>query len=390
MGCMGAVMPCNSLQGYTSLALKQNLPQKTFARTDLRDRHKLYIVILPINTCENSMILTYKIKHDKDFSNELRKAKQIADFAVENRSFSSKDVKHIGLKSVIANQILRKYGRNKAIKSVKSIKLIVPNQSIKVNKELRTISIPSLKLLFGYLFPNNFNKINQIEIGIEYIYVSVSIPEKESMYVDKYIGVDLNTTGHVAVIAMPETGKILKLGREAEHIHNKYKAIRKDLQEQGKYKKVKAIKNRESRIVRDLNHKISKKIVETAIENNSGIKLEALKGIRNNKKHSKSFNYSLNSWSFYQLQKFIEYKANLQGIPVVYIEPAYTSKKCSICGHIGIRNDKQFKCPDCGHVDHADVNAAFNISVSSKSIGQSTIDRDIVERRTDTLREATA
>lgn len=335
------------------------------------------------------MILTYKVKHNRDFSDELRKAKQIADFAVKNRSFSSKDVKHIGLKSVIANQILRKYGKNKNIKSVKSIKLIVPNQGIKVDKESKTISIPSLKLLFGYLFSNNFDKINQIEIGLEYAHVSVSIPEKEPMHVDKYIGVDLNTTGHVAVVAMPETGNIMKLGKEAGHIHRKYKAIRRDLQEQGKYKKVKTIKNRESRIVRDLNHNISKKIVETAIKNNSGIKLEALKGIRNNKKHSKSFNYSLNSWSFYQLQKFIEYKAKLQGIPVVYIEPAYTSKTCSRCGHIGNRNDKQFKCPTCGHVDHADANAAFNISVSSKIIGQSIIDRDIMERSTDTLKEAT-
>jgi len=335
------------------------------------------------------MILTYKVKHGKDFSDELRKAKQIADFAVDNRSFSSKDVKHIGLKAVIANQILRKYGRNKNIKRVKSVKLTVPNQGIKVDKEVQVINISSLKFSFKYQFPNNFDKINQIEIDNEYVYVSVSIPEKTPLWVDKYIGVDLNTTGHVAVVANPETGKILKLGKEVEHIHNKYKAIRKDLQKQGKYKKVKAIKNRESRIVRDLNHKISKKIVETAIEANTGIKLELLKSIRNNKKHSRSFNYSLNSWSFYQLQKFIEYKAKLQGIPVVYINPAYTSKSCSICGHIGNRSDKQFKCSHCEHVDHADVNAAFNISVSSKSTGQSTTERDVVERSTDTLLEAT-
>ena len=335
------------------------------------------------------MILTYKVKHGKDFLDELRKAKQVADFAVINHSSSSKDVKHIGLKAVIANQILRKYGRNKNIKRVKSVKLIVPNQGIKVDKENRTIHIPSLKFSFEYQFSDSFDKVNQIEIGSEYVYVSVSIPEKEPLQINKYIGVDLNTTGHIAVAANPETGKILKLGKEAEHIHNKYKAIRKDLQKQGKYKKVKTIKNRESRIVRDLNHKISKKIVETAIEANTGIKLELLKGIRNNKKHSKSFNYSLNSWSFYQLQKFIEYKAKLQGIPVVYIEPAYTSKSCSICGHIGERNDKQFKCSYCGHVDHADVNAAFNIALRQIGIDRFSIESDILKGNTDIPKEAT-
>ena len=258
------------------------------------------------------MILTFKIRHNRDFSEELRKARQIADFAIRNRTLSSKDVKHIGLKSVMANQILRKYGRNKTIKRVKSIKLIIPNQGIKADKESRTINIPSLKFSFGYQFPNSFDKINQIEIGSEYVYVSVSVAEKEPIKSEKYIGVDLNTTGHVAVVANPETGKILKIGKKAEHIHNKYKNLRKDLQKKGKYRKVKQIKNRESRIVRDLNHKISDKIIETAIQDNSGIKLELLEGIRNNKKHSRSFNYSLNSWSFYQLQTFIEYKAKLQ------------------------------------------------------------------------------
>jgi putative transposase len=72
-------------------------------------------------------------------------------------------------------------------------------------------------------------------------------------------------------------------------------SIRRGLQKQGKYKKVKQIKNRESRIVRNLNHHISKKIVEIATKTESCIKLERLSNIRQNKKHGKSFQYSLNS-----------------------------------------------------------------------------------------------
>jgi putative transposase len=79
--------------------------------------------------------------------------------------------------------------------------------------------------------------------------------------------------------------------------------MRKSFQKKGKYGKVKQIKDRESRIVRDINHKVSRKIVEVAIETGKGIKLEDLIGIRNGKKQAKSFRYAKHSWSFYQLSR---------------------------------------------------------------------------------------
>ena len=88
--------------------------------------------------------------------------------------------------------------------------------------------------------------------------------------------------------------------------------------------------------------------------------------------------YALNSWSFYQLKTFIEYKAKLHGVPVVKIDPRYTSKQCSRCGLLGERNRKKFKC-SCGHVENADVNASFVISLRHQGVLQSPIDRDIGE-----------
>ena len=328
------------------------------------------------------MILTYKIKHERDFGGELNKARQVAEFALEHKSISSKDVKHIGLKSVISNQILRKYSRNKILKRINSVNLTIPNQGINVDIVNREIQIPSLKFSFHYRFPNSFTKINQIEINKEYLFVSVSVPEGTQMETDKWIGVDLNTTGHVAVMANPETGKVKKLGRKAEHIHKKYKNIRKRLQKAGKYGVVKRLKKRESHIVKDLNHKISREIVDTAKEEGSGIKLEELRGIRKRAKTSRSFRYSLHSWSFYQLQDMIEYKAKLLGVPIEYVDPAYTSQRCSKCGVIGKRIGKAFNCSKCGAVDHADVNAAFNIA-SYPSIDQFAVDRDATKGNTD-------
>ncbi len=337
------------------------------------------------------MILTYKIKHGRDFSGELTKARLIAGFAIKNRSISSKDVRQFGLRSIISNQILRKYSRNRKARNVHNVKLTIPAQGIHFDHKDRIITIPSLKLTLNYYFRNDFEKINQIEFDNKFAYISVTVPESALTEPKGYLGVDRNTTGHIAVVANPLNGKVLKLGKSAEHSHRKYRNIRKNLQKNGKYRKVKETKNKENRIVKDINHKVSKKIVQEAKNNGMGIKLEYLNGIRN-AKSSRNFRYSLNSWSFYQLQTMIEYKARLLGIPVVYVDPYHTSKDCSRCGQIGNRSGKSFKCPKCGHVDHADANASFNIAlrpVFEEGMDRLHADRDACKGSTDTHREAT-
>ena len=331
------------------------------------------------------MILTFKVRHGKDLAIELQKARQIAEFALKTKAHSSKDVKQFGLKSAIANQVLRKYSRNRKLKRVGSVKLTVPSQSIRV--EEAQLQIPCLKLSLPVTFRRDFSKVNQIELDHEYAYVSVTIPEPPLKQVSNWIGVDRNATGHVAVAANPASGKVWKLGKSAKHVHEKYRCIRRRLQRAGKYKKAKSIRNRESRIVRDINHTISKKIVDIAEYTNSGIKLEKLAGIRKSRKRGRRFNRTLHSWSFHQLQNFLEYKAKLRGIPIVFVEPRNTSKECSRCGSEGTRLGKKFVCPQ-GHVDHADANAGFNIALRP-SIGRFNTDRDVLKGNTDIPKGAT-
>ena len=313
------------------------------------------------------MILTFKVKHELDFSDALRQAKQVAKFAIANRDkLSSKHVAHYGLKSSISNQILRKYGGNRKCNKVSRVKLIVPNQSVKWDK--KTITIVPLDVSFSYQFSVKFSKVNQIEIDNQYFYVSVEVEEEPQRKPDGWIGIDRNTTGHCAVATCTKTDKVLMLGKKSKYIHEKYKNIRKKLQRLGKTKKLCVIKRRESNITKELNHQISRKVVNYAKKSNCGIKLEDLSGIRRTTKQAKSFKYALNSWSYYQLQTLIEYKSKLAGVPVVYIEPAYTSQRCHMCGQLGRRNDKRFKCPHCGYTAHADVNASWNIAHSQSSV----------------------
>ena len=336
------------------------------------------------------MILTYKIKHGKDFARELSLAKKIAEYAIENKSLSSKDVKHIGLKSAIANQILRKYSRNKTVKKIKSAKLTVPSQAIHLVHG--TISIPCLNLTLPIWFDRSFKKINQIEIGEQYASISVTYNDAPQYKPEQIIGVDRNTTKHVLVASNITTGKVLKLGKECLHIHNKYKYIRKQLQKKSKYRLVKKIKNRESNRVRNINHHISKKLVAEASKNKAILVLEELKDCRKTMKQRRKQRYSLHSWSFYQLQQMVEYKAKKFGVPIAYVAPQYTSKRCSRCGHIDDKNrdGKQFHCVKCTMVENADANAGFNIAhLHREGISQFSIESDVLKTSTDTVRGAT-
>lgn len=329
-------------------------------------------------------ILTYKVKHNRDFSDELQRARLVAEYVLEHGLCTTPAVKHIGLKSTIANAIIRKYGRNHKVKSIKSVKLTVPGQGVRrVGKELY---VSSLKLTLP--LDKQVTKINQVELDNIYAYISCSVEEEPRFISQTHLGVDRNTTGNVATVAIKETGKVWKFGKQAIHVRQKYSSIRRKLQKQGHYKAVKRIKDKESRIVRDINHKISRAIIDLAKQNASEIRLEDLKGIRKTKSR-KSFKGTLNSWAFYQLGEMLEYKAQLAGVKIFKINPAYTSKSCSRCGEIGERNGKQFKCHSCGHVEHADANAAFNIAFPSQALVRLQEERDSCKRLSGEPQEAT-
>lgn len=337
------------------------------------------------------MILTFKVKHGRNFSRELVLAKRVAEYAVKNGAYTSKDVRHFGLNSVISGQLIRKYCRNKMLKRVNRVKLIVPGQAISVRGDVVHFAC-GLNLDLPIRFPGGFSKINQVEVGETYAYVSATYENEPLFEPVSFFGVDLNATGHCLVASNPTTGKVLKLGRKAYHVHEKYRGMRRNLQKKGKYRKVKRIRNRESRIVRDLNHRISSKLVKTCEENKSGIVLEDLKRIKR-AKFRKRQRHSLNSWSFYQLRQMIEYKSKKLGVPVYRVDPRYTSQRCSRCGHTekANRNGKSFLCKSCGKGEDADVNAGFNIAYAhQEGITQFVKDRDLAKGSTDAPKEAMA
>ncbi len=181
---------------------------------------------------------------------------------------------------------------------------------------------------------------------------------------ERWIGVDLNTTGPVAVAADLASGKVMKLGSNAHYVRSHSVKNCTKLYKSQKLWKLKKIKSRERTLFKNTLHAISRQIVSFADALGSGIKFEKLFSSRSYVlQESKNYaEFSFDNGSFYYLQKMVERKAQKLGIPVIYVNPAYTSKRCCRCSGFGRRYRKRFECPHCGYVVHADVNAAFNIA----------------------------
>jgi IS605 OrfB family transposase len=115
-----------------------------------------------------------------------------------------------------------------------------------------------------------------------------------------------------------------------------------------------------------MNHCLSKQLTES---NNGIFVLENLTHIRSKNK-GKKLNKKIGNWSFSQFSRFLEYKAEDRGKSVLYIDPKYTSQKCSVCGHIekSNRHGSNFRCKQCDFSLNADLNAARNIAQSGISL----------------------
>ena len=89
--------------------------------------------------------------------------------------------------------------------------------------------------------------------------------------------------------------------------------------------------------VQPLLHNVSKRIVDEARTRRYGIVMERLTGMRRlyrkGNGQSRSYRARMNSWSFGELQRQVEYKAKWEGIQVVQVPARNTSKRCSICGY---------------------------------------------------------
>ncbi|MEU6002074.1 transposase [Streptomyces sp. NPDC047197] len=205
--------------------------------------------------------------------------------------------------------------------------------------------------------------------GVFYLIAVCEVPEAEQYEPDGFIGVDLG----IVNIATTSTG-YQAAGRGLNRYRKRQLALRAKLQKKGTKSAKRRLKERarrEARHVKNQNHIIAKTIVTEAERTFAGLSLEQLKGIRQRVRLRKPQRVTLHSWAFAQLGDFIVYKAKRAGVPLVFVDPAYTSQMCCQCQHIDKRNrvdQALFICRGCGVVAHADRNASHNIAQRGESV----------------------
>lgn len=201
--------------------------------------------------------------------------------------------------------------------------------------------------------------------GTFYLAVTLDVPTPEPYEPTDTIGVDLG----IINLATSSDGETFS-GEAVEKTRQRYSALRQRLQKRGTKsakRHLKKLSGKQARFQRDTNHVISKRLVQKATKERKALAIEDLRHIRRRTegtvKRSQRNRHS--NWSFWQLRFFLSYKAACAGVPLHAVDPAYTSKTCSACGHCAKANRKSqasFACVNCGLSMNADINAAINIS----------------------------
>lgn len=173
-----------------------------------------------------------------------------------------------------------------------------------------------------------------------------------------FLGVDLG----IVNLATDSDGTIYS-GAAVERVRRTFGHRRRNLQRNGSKaakRKLRTIKRRQSRFQSNTNHVISKRVVATAKGTGRGLAVEELGGIRDRTRLRRRQRARHVNWGFAQPRSFLTYKAALAGVPVVAVDPRYTSQTCLACGCIdkaSRRNQAEFVCTSCGVAASADVNA---------------------------------
>jgi len=199
--------------------------------------------------------------------------------------------------------------------------------------------------------------------GNFYLIPIVDVPETPGKVNKDFLGIDMGVI-NLAVDSQGETYSGKEVNCKRVKIDKLKSALQKKNTKSSK-RHLKKLSGKENRFRKNINHCISKKIVEKCQRHSLSLAIENLVGIRQRATVRKTQRRQHSSWAFDQLRRFLEYKSKLAGIILKVVDPHYTSQRCSECGFVSKHNRKNqssFTCRSCGFSANADHNGAINIA----------------------------
>lgn len=200
-----------------------------------------------------------------------------------------------------------------------------------------------------------------------HIPVSFEVNSCDNSQICNVVGIDRGINFIVATYDSKGKSTFIS-GKQIKQKRAHYSNLRQELQKRNtpsSKRRLKKIGQRENRWMQDVNHCVSKALVEMYPKNTLFV-LEDLTGIRSvtEKVHLK-YRYEIVSWAFYDLELKLKYKAQLAEDLVINVDPHYTSQCCPKCGHTekSNRNKKLhiFCCKNCGYKSNDDRIGAMNL-----------------------------
>ena len=189
---------------------------------------------------------------------------------------------------------------------------------------------------------------------------------------DTVVAVDLGEV-HPAVIGDEQEATIITC-RERRHqrqghakrlgqINRALARKRKGSRRQKRLARAKArMKAKHQRVMRDLEHKISRAVVDTAVALEAGtLVLGDVRDVADGVDCGPVHNQRMSQWDHGKIRQYIAYKAEADGIAVKLEEESYTSQTCPHCGQRHKPKGRRYRCPACGFQAHRDVVGQVNI-----------------------------
>ena len=200
-----------------------------------------------------------------------------------------------------------------------------------------------------------------------HIPVTYEVAECSNAEIRNVVGIDRGINFVVATYDSKHKSDFVS-GKSIKQKRASYSKLRKELQMRqtpSSRRRIKTIGQRENRWMQDVNHQVSKALVENNPKHTLFV-LEDLSGIRNATERVRTKDrYVSVSWSFYDLEQKLIYKAKQNQSIVIKVDPRYTSQCCPVCGHIEKTNRNKkihlFSCKNCGYKSNDDRIGAMNL-----------------------------